>query len=292
MVNAIVSTSDDNRIDLFYELLSSIKKYKTLNDYQICLLSTDLSEKYKDDLKSKNVLVVESKWQHKFSKFKIKGREYLRSCLSIPFINTYFPDFENYIWIDADAWINDPIVLDYYLEAAKKNLLGVTPQIDRSYGDLARVEWFLRLPRIKSIYYKGLKKINYSKAKKLSMKPVMNAGVWSLAKKAPHWQRWQELAIACAIKGRIFTADQLSLGLLIYDEGYKAEFLPSYCNWLCDVLPKYNKQTNKFVEPSIPHENIGIMHLASLAVREKNQKIKIKSLDGEILMKSIRFNQD
>ena len=290
MTNAIVSTSDDNRIELFYELLNSIRKYEALKSFQVCLLSTNLSSKYKEDLTSKNVLIVESEWKYKFSQLKIKGREYLRSCLSIPFINTYFPDFENYIWIDADAWINDPRVIDYYLSAAKKNLLGVTPQIVRSYGDLARVDWFFNYPRIKSIYFKGLKKINFSKAKKLTMKPVLNAGVWSLARNAPHWNRWQELAIECAIKGRIFTADQISLGLLIYDEGYEAELLPSYCNWICDVLPFYNKKTKKFVEPSIPHENIGIMHLASLSLRQKNEKVKITSLDGEKLLKNIRFD--
>ncbi len=292
MTNAIVSTSDDNRIDLFYELFHSIRKYDALNSYQICLLSTNLSDKYKEDLKSKNVLIVESQWKHNFSNIRIKGREYLRSCLSIPFINTYFPDFENYIWIDSDAWVNDPKVLEYYLDAAKKNFLGITPQIDRSYGDLARVEWFLNFPRIKSIYFKGLKKINLAKAKKLSMKPVLNAGVWSLSKRAPHWNRWQQLAIECAVKGRIFTADQISLGLLIHDEGYDAEFLPSYCNWLCEVLPFYNKETNKFVEPSIPHENIGIMHLASLSLRDKNEKIEIKSLDGDMIMKKIRFTEN
>ena len=33
MTNAIVSTSDDNRIDLFYELFHSIRKYDALNSY-------------------------------------------------------------------------------------------------------------------------------------------------------------------------------------------------------------------------------------------------------------------
>ena len=68
MTNAIVSTSDDNRIDLFYELFNSIRKYKALDSYQICLLSTNLSNEYKEDLKSKNVLIVESEWKYNFSK--------------------------------------------------------------------------------------------------------------------------------------------------------------------------------------------------------------------------------
>jgi lipopolysaccharide biosynthesis glycosyltransferase len=292
MKKTIVTTADNNRIELLEELIKSIRQFRELDYYYICVLSTNISNLNRQKLSKYSINFVESRWPIKVPNYRIKNRDYLRSCLSIPFINQYFPGYDIYIWIDSDAWVNDPDCINLYRKSAEKMSLGVTPQLDRAYGDLAKVSWFFNIPiKIKSIYYKGIKRsINAKKAKELSMKPTLNAGVWSLHKNAPHWKVWQNLILKCAKKGRLFTADQISMGLMIYDEKLKAEFLPAYCNWLCEVKPFYDLKENSFVEPFLPHHKIGIMHLASLDIRNLDKLTKISTTDSQIIKRSLRYN--
>ena len=69
------------------------------------------------------------------------------------------------------------------------------------------------------------------------------------------------------------------------------------CNWIAsNVLPKYDQGNNTFVEPYLPHNKIGIMHLAAgIWVGKndmrlnKNIKIKIKTTQGKTIEKSLRY---
>ena len=75
------------------------------------------------------------------------------------------------------------------------------------------------------------------------------------------------------------------------------EFLPLYCNWIAsNVLPKYDVENKTFVEPYLPHNKIGIMHLAAGIWKEnkdmrmnKDIKINIKTVQGNQINKSLRF---
>ena len=69
---------------------------------------------------------------------------------------------------------------------------------------------------------------------------------------APHWKRWQELAVKAAKKGKIFTAEQLSLGVITYLEEYPVEILPAWTQWLCEFEPLWDDTRKLFVEKSSP----------------------------------------
>ena len=43
---------------------------------------------------------------YKVSYFKIKGREWLKSQVSRAFLPNYFPGYEKYFGLIADAWVN------------------------------------------------------------------------------------------------------------------------------------------------------------------------------------------
>ncbi len=86
------------------------------------------------------------------------------------------------------------------------------------------------------------------------------------------------------------------MNIAVYDKDVEVEFLPLYCNWIAsNVLPKYDQDNDSFVEPYLPHNKIGIMHLAAgIWVGKndmrlnKNIKIKIKTLQGKDIEKSLR----
>ena len=83
----------------------------------------------------------------------------------------------------------------------------------------------------------------------------------------------------------------------VYIDDLETEFLPHNCNWIVsNLLPKFNEQEKKFVEPYLPNHNLGIIHLASgiwdgdRDMRlDKEVKINIKTLENKILSKSLRF---
>ena len=97
--------------------------------------------------------------------------------------------------------------------------------------------------------------------------------------------------------GNIFGSEQLAINMSVYIDDLETEFLPHNCNWLVsNLLPKFNEQEKIFVEPYLPNNRLGIIHLASGIWDEdkdmrlhKEVKINIKTLENKILSKSLRF---
>ena len=63
-------------------------------------------------------------------------------------------------------------------------------------------------------------------------------------------------------------------------------------------MPKFDESKGEFVEPYLPNNKIGIMHLAAGIWKEgkdmrldKSIKIEIKSLNDNIIPKSLRFEK-
>ena len=95
-------------------------------------------------------------------------------------------------------------------------------------------------------------------------------------------------------KGRIFGSDQVALALTLFNDGIDYELLPSYCNWLCVTkFPKYSQNTNCFVEPYLPNNKIGVIHLAGMDLDRKEKFIdhKIQILEGGEIMTSLRYKK-
>ena len=63
-------------------------------------------------------------------------------------------------------------------------------------------------------------------------------------------------------------------------------------------MPKFDESKQEFVEPFLPNNKIGIMHLAAGIWKDgkdmrldSNIKVDIKSLNGTTLSKSLRFKK-
>jgi len=165
---------------------------------------------------------------------------------------------------------------------------------------LSKVNWlFGKLALIKSQNYKHAKKSGFSEstARKIAFAPHINIGVFSLEKNSSCWKVWQDLLKKALSSGKVFGSEGLAMNIAVYDSNVNVEFLPLYCNWIAsNVLPKYDEDKKTFVEPYLPHNKIGIMHLAAgiwsnnkdMRV-DKNVKIKIKTIEGNQITKSLRF---
>ena len=298
--NTIVSLADSNYFPLLDELIDSVKRFEESKETAICILDAGLSEEQKNKLSSKVDEIKSAEWDIKVPESKIKGREWLKSQVSRAFLPKYFPNYEKYLWIDCDAWVNDWKTIDLYFKACEDSKLGITQTIGPGYKITSKVDWvFGKLAIIKSQNFKHAvkSKINLEKARKLAFAPHINIGVFSLEKNSKSWEIWQNNLRETLKGGDIFGSEQLAMNISVYHDNIETEFLPLNCNWITsNLLPKFDEANNTFVEPYLPNYKIGIMHLAA-GIWKNNQdmrvnkdiKLEIKTLDGKILNKSLRF---
>jgi len=298
--NTIVSLADSNYFPLLDELIDSIKQFEASKDIAICVLDAGLSEEQKNKLLSKVDEIKSAEWDIKVPESKIEGREWLKSQVSRAFLPKYFPNYEKYLWIDCDAWVNDWQTIELYFKACDNNKLGITQTIGPGYKITSKVDWvFGKLAIIKSQNFKHAIKSNISldKARKLAFAPHINIGVFSLEKNSKSWDIWQDNLRETLKGGDIFGSEQLAMNISVYHDNIETEFLPLNCNWITsNLLPKFDERNDTFVEPYLPNNKIGIMHLAAGVWKDnqdmrlnKDVQIEIKTLDGKTLNKSLRF---
>ena len=234
------------------------------------------------------------------TEFKVEGREWLKSQVSRAFLPKYFPDYEKYLWIDCDAWVNDWDSVELYFKACEDGKLGITQTLGPGYKIMSKVNWlFGKVALIKSQNFKHAvkSKIGLNKARKLAFAPHINIGVFSLEKNSPGWSSWQKNLVQTLKSGNIFGSEGLAINMSVYIDELETEFLPLNCNWIAsNLLPKFDEINNTFVEPYLPNYKIGIMHLAAgiwdgdKDMRlNKEIKIKIQSIKKKMLLKSLRF---
>ena len=298
--NVIVSLADSNYFNLLNELVDSIKSFEKSKDIAICILDAGLSEEQKNILSKKVDEIKSAEWDIDVPAFKVKGREWLKSQVSRAFLPKYFPDYEKYLWIDCDAWVNDWNSVELYFKACENGKLGITQTLGPGYKIMSKVNWlFGKVAIIKSQNFKHAikSKIGIKKARKLAFAPHINIGVFSLEKNSPGWISWQKNLEQTLKSGNIFGSEGLAINMSVYIDELETEFLPLNCNWIAsNLLPKFDEKNNTFVEPYLPNHQIGIMHLAAgiwdgdKDMRlDKEVKIKIQSIQKKVLSKSLRF---
>ena len=299
--NVIVSLADANYFPLLEELIDSIKRFKESKDVAICILDAGLTNNQKEILLKKVDKIASAEWDIEVPEFKVRGKEWLKSQVSRAFLPKYFPDYEKYLWIDCDAWVNDWNCIELYFKACENGKLGITQTIGPGYKITSKVNWlFGKFAIIKSQNFKHAIKsnISYSDARKLAFAPHINIGVFSLEKNSTGWETWQKNLLKTLKAGNIFGSEGLAINMSVYIDNLDTEFLPLNCNWITsNLLPKYDEQNDTFVEPYLPNYKIGIMHLAAGIWRngkdmrvDKNIQIEIENLNNKKILKSLRYN--
>ena len=299
--NVIVSLADANYFPLLEELIDSIKRFKESSDTAICILDAGLNEDQKEKLLEKVDEIKSAEWDIEVPEFKVKGREWLKSQVSRAFLPKYFPNYEKYLWIDCDAWVNDWNSVELYFKACDNGKLGITQTIGSGYKVTSKVNWlFGKIALIKSQNFKHAikSKIGIEKARKLAFAPHINIGVFSLEKDSVGWNSWQNNLLKTLKAGNIFGSEGLAINMSVYIDDLETEFLPLNCNWITsNLLPKFDEKNNTFVEPYLPNYKIGIIHLAAgiwkngVDMRvDKSVEIELETLNNKKIIKSLRFS--
>ena len=297
---AIVSLADSNYFELLNELIDSIKRFEQSKNVSICVLDSGLTKEQHNELKKKVDEIKKAEWDIEVPNYKVKGKEWLKSQVSRAYLPKYFPNYEKYLWIDCDAWVNDWNSIDLYFKACNDGKLGITQTMGPGYRVMSKVKWIYgKLAIIKSQNFKHAiaSKIDINNARKLAFAPHINIGTFSLEKNSKCWEIWQKNLRKTLSAGNIFGSEGLAINISVYIDEVNTEFLPLNCNWIAsNLLPKYDEKNQTFVEPFLPNNKIGIMHLAAGIWKDnkdmrlnKSIKIEIKNLENGLLNKSLRF---
>ncbi len=298
----IVSLSDQKYFHLLDELIDSINHCTQSSEVDICILDAGMTNEQIEKLEKKVKQIKKAEWDIEVPGHKVKNQEWLKSQVSRAFLPKYFPDYKNYIWIDSDAWINDWHAIDLLIEGCNQKDLAITQTIAPGYRDVGRVKWiFGSLAYVKTQNFKHAVKSGFDKniARKIAFAPHLNIGVFSMRANSIGWDVWQKNLRKALLKGRIFGSEGLAINISVYIDGLETEFLPNSCNWIAShLLPKFDEKSSQFVEPNLPNNKIGIMHLAGgvydesgIDIRDdKNALIKVKTLTNTTLLKNLRFS--
>ena len=296
--NVIISLADSNYFELLEELVDSIKSFKESENTAICILDAGLSDEQKKILSTKVDQIKSADWDIEVPGYKVRGKEWLKSQVSRAFLPKYFPNYEKYLWIDADAWVNSWEAVDLFLKGCENNKLSIATSADRAYGRVLRAEWvFGSFARIKSQNYKHAKSSGFSEkiARQVALKPHLNIGVFALELNAPHWKVWQKNLKHALNSGKIWGSEQIAMNVTIYNDELDVEILPAYCNWTLIEGLKFDKERNTLVEPYLPNHKIGIVHFAGKnndqIRKNKNYISKIKTIDGDLIDIKLRYNK-
>jgi hypothetical protein len=153
---------------------------------------------------------------------------HIQGLLARPFLRQYFPGFDIYLWLDADAWVQDWEAIELFRSGAARRGLAIVPEVDRGsalqYGGLPR--WWQTVRQ----FYEG--PYGPEVAQRLCSYPLLNAGVFALHRDAPHWERWAEALHAGVQRRTDLFSDQTALNWAVSEGGLfpVTELLPSWCN--------------------------------------------------------------
>lgn len=288
-----ISGGDKNYYPMLLEWIHSIRRFPQSAGMDICILNAGMTPEQVDSLRQAGHTVKDAEWPCPLPDWKIRGREYLKACVARPHIPEYFPGYDIYFWMDSDTWVQDWSAVEMFIAGAKRHKVTLTGQVDRAYPRQVRVKWLGSWPwKIRGFYFSNAKKaFGMQMAKDLMPYHVLLAGAFALHRDTPHWAGWQALLKQALIRGKIFTAEQLSLGVLCYINGLQREVLPAYVHWLCEFKPLWDEQRQIFVEPYLPHNPIGILHLSGVDEMRLDRKVTtdFKTLDGKTVEKSYRY---
>ncbi len=292
----IVCAADQNYFELLKGLINSIQDKPEGKSVPISVLDLGFTEDQIKWLDERIAHRVVPEWD-----FDVPPRfcapSHFRALLARPFLPRYFPGYEVYHFIDADAWVQDWSAVELYVRAAWKGKLAITPQIDRAYNtNYKRSKRLGRTQNFKSFKWS----YGWKTADRLGRNPILNAGVFALASDAPHWSLWEEAIDKALNRFTVFPRkgwphlhfkllEQTALNYVVFGDLAPAALLPATCNWFCALAaPMIDAETTSLVEPNEPYAPLGIIHLAGEDFQ--NKEFDLLTTDGRHFSTGLRYD--
>jgi hypothetical protein len=176
----IASGSDSSYFPLLRDTVQSVLAQQ--RNVGIGILDFGLAPDQREWLADRVTHLVRPGWDLDFPD-RERTPETRKAQLSRPFLRRHFPGYETYLWIDADAWLQDWRTIELYVAAAGHDRLAITPEIDRAYKRHYKrpkvFGWTLNWKCYREAF-------GWRVADQLGRNPILNCGVFALHHDAPH----------------------------------------------------------------------------------------------------------
>ena len=274
---AIVTGSDKKYFPFLKNLVFSLKKSKSLEIADLCILDVEDKSDYLTELKE----FIHEKKVAKFNlELKFKDTEnWFKLLTERPFIKDYFPGYEKYVWLDADTHVINKEIIYNLDEATNLKDIAITPELNESYvfknKKFGIKKIFFSLYKISGWSFKNYKKyFNSELAENLFFKPLFNNGVFCIKASSKIWDLWKseyQLALNKAQTSYGIKTDQLSLNKILYENFNLVSILDSTNNWIIDKSEPlfFDKDNNLLLTPSYPRRKINILHFTNMKFDQK-----------------------
>ena len=238
-------------------LIGSLQQWQAAPANAFACFDLGLGQQSREWVSAHVAHLVEPGWDLPVDEQLRARKPHLRALTVRPFLPRYFPGYDLYLWIDADAWVQEQFALDWLWAAAATGALAAVPHVDRAYRQSPHIiEW--RMQQMQAGF-------GTAAAEQALWNPYFNAGVFALRADAPHWRLWEKHFLEGLTAGKsIFCCDQSALNHMLWNENLPVHPLPALCNWLCHLAqPDFDFEHQKFREPFSPQNAIGILHLTA-----------------------------
>ena len=281
----IVSAADSGYFPLLRDLVLSIRDKAEGRTTPIGAFDLGLSAEQRGWLGEQGVALAEPGWDVDFPRRK-RTPLIRKAQIARPFLRRYFPGYATYLWIDADAWVQEWSAVEMLLAAAAAGKLAICPELDRSYKrHYKRPKLFgmtLQWRCYRTAY--GLRV-----ADRMGRNPMLNCGVFALRGDSPSWDAWIAAMKTALQRTNFVFIEQIALNYAVFAGTIAATFLPASCNWLCgDAAPMWDEGRRRLVEPNAPHSPLGILHLAGEGQKEKS--FTLATTAGGSLISGLRYS--
>jgi len=258
----LVSGSDAAYFPLLKDWLTCIRSFRELAHCDIGILNIGLTADQVEWLRGQGAQVVVPDWEFNFPD-RDRMPPVLRVMAAKPVLPKYFPRHEIIVWLDADIWIQEPRYALLYCVGAVGHGLTITPELDRTYPTL----YGGRHPVLLQHHCAYYQCFGRHVADFLIGYPIINSGAFGIHRDHPIWKKWAQRLGETYTNAILFHAEQAALNHAVYYEleAMRPHLLPSLANWICAVsLPMWSPEQRKLVEPALPHDPIGLIHLTSV----------------------------
>ena len=256
----VVSAADETYFPLLEGLVLSICDKPALFDLPIGILDVGLSEASRRWLAGRVTHIAAPGWD---VPLRSEMPASFQANVSRPFLPRHFPGYAAYLWIDADAWIQDAEAVSVLRDAARGGRLAICEETDAGYVNAARggaLERFLA-----RIYRESL---GFFGRGDLHRRAPLNVGVFALEAEAPHWAAWQTRLREVLARKATFYAEQVALNAAVHRDRLAVTLLPASLNWCCGHgLPALDETSDLLVHPLPPFAPLHVVHMTSASKR-------------------------
>lgn len=289
----VVTGGDAGYFPLIEDLVASIRAHRSADVLPVGVIDGGLKPEQKQHLVQRyGTRILELSWGFEIAASRVRGREHLKVLTSRTFLDQHLPEYDVILWIDGDAWVQDIGAVDLLVRGAQTGRLAVVSQTSRYAQVAMTLRWAgLGYAQVRSILYKGARRagVPEADARRIGDKPTLNAGVFALRQDAPHWAAWRERQGQVLKRGRVFTADQLALGMIVHLDGLPAELMPETCNYMGPMWTCTDDGTT-LVERYLPNAPVGVVHLAGYDAMRLDPALttEVRTVGGQTLQRSLR----